>query len=98
MAQGLSKVRADWDQRAGSIALDLRTLWDRELAFKTALDATTDNDLKTVGPNPYVQGEVDILRSAFGDLDQLRTIWNGSANLLVAKDFRTFAKLLTGVV
>jgi hypothetical protein len=40
---------------------------------------------------------VNTLKSAMSDLDQLRTIFVGSATLGVAKDFRTFAKRLCGL-
>ena len=95
MSVGFTKTKADIDARAGSVALDIRGVFDRIQTLKTTLDTLTDPQLVALG---YVQAEVDTLRSAMGDLDQLRTIYQGTANLASAKDFRTFAKLLTGVV
>lgn len=60
--------------------------------FKAWLDGITDSTLIT--SYGAVQGDLDILRSAVSDLDQLRTIWQGGANLASAKDFRTFSKQL----
>lgn len=39
----------------------------------------------------FVQADVNVLRSALNDIEQLRTIYQGSVNLPTAKDFRTFA-------
>lgn len=95
MSVGLSVTKADLDARAGSIAVDLRSVLDRVRIFKARLDTLTDLDITNLG---YTSTEKDQLRSALSDMDQLRTIFEGSANLAVAKDFRTFSKLLTGVI
>jgi hypothetical protein len=95
MSVGFAAAKADYDQRAGGLAMALRDDLARIAAFKAHLDTRTDANLIALG---FTQGEVDTLRSAFGDLDQLRTIYEGSVNLSVAKDFRSFAKLLTGVI
>lgn len=95
MSVGLPKTKADWDSRGGSIALDVRSVFDRVLAYKTALDATIDADLQAAG---YTSGEIATLRSAFTDLDKLRTIYQGTVTQATTYDFRTFAKQLTGVV
>lgn len=50
------------------------------------------------GPTGYAAGDVTNFKSAFSDLDQLRTIYQGLATLGTAKDFRTFAKLIATLV
>jgi len=101
MSVGFTKNKADIDNKAGAIALDLRNLMDRIEVFKTTLDTLTDVELLalpgTNGGASWVQAEVDRLRSAAGDWNQLRTIYEGTVNLSVAKDFRTFSKTLTGM-
>lgn len=94
MSLGYAVSKNDVDSKAAQLALTLRTNFDGIRHFKIWLDTKTDQDLINLG---YVQGEVNILRSATGDMDELRRIYEGLANLAVAKDFRTFAKLLTGV-
>jgi hypothetical protein len=61
------------------------------------LDTLSNADLQGLG---YLVSpdEAAILKSSFSDFDQLRTIFAGTANLSVAKDFMAFGKLLTGVV
>lgn len=58
--------------------------------FKLWLDSLPDTTMTSA--YGYVQADLDVIRSAFADLEQLRTIYQGTANLAVAKDFRTFAK------
>ena len=50
------------------------------------------------GPTGYASGDIATLKSAFSDLDQLRTIYQGSATLGTAKDFRAFAKLIASLI
>lgn len=73
-----------------SIGLDRSLLQIQQ--FKVWLDSLSDATL--IATYGYVQGDLDIIRSAVADLDQLRTIYQGSVNLAVAKDFRTFDKLV----
>jgi hypothetical protein len=94
MAVGLPTNKLDIDSKAGSIAVRLRDLFT-EIQYTAAWAAgMPDNDLVALG---YTSGEVAVLKSALADLEQLRTIYNGSANLANAKDFKAFAKQLTGL-
>ena len=93
MALGYPVTKNSVDSQAGLVALTLRTNFDAIRHFKIWLDTQLDGTLTGMG---YSAGEVAQLRSAVGDMDQLRTIYEGGAALAVAKDFRTFAKLLTG--
>ena len=76
--------------RAGGLAQLVDGTLLRVQQFKIFLDTIPDATLtSTYG---FVQADVDTLRSALTDLEQLRTIYQGTATLAVAKDFRTFAK------
>jgi len=94
MSVGLPATKSDIDNQAGRLALALRDDLGRIRLFKAWLDTQADGNLTGL---TYSQAEVDTLRSAYGDLDELRAIYEGSTTLSVAKDFRTFAKLVTGV-
>lgn len=99
MSVGLTKGQGDINNRLSSCALDLRGVMDRIRIFKIALDTMTDTELKALAGSPqWVQADVDLLRSAAADMDQIRTIWAGTATLGSVKDFQTFTKLVTGVV
>jgi hypothetical protein len=94
MAVGLPTNKLDVDAKTGSIAVRLRDVFQEIQYTQAWIAGQTDQQLIALG---YVQAEVDTLRSAMSDLDQLRTIFIGSANLATAKDFRTFAKRLCGL-
>lgn len=94
MSLGYPVSKNDVDSKAGGLALSLRTTFDGVRNFKIWLDTQTDPVLTALG---YSSGEIATLRSAAADMDQLRQIYEGLANLGSAKDFRQFAKLLTGV-
>lgn len=94
MSLGNAVSKNDVDNKSAQLALTLRTNFDGIRHFKVWLDTKVDGDLVTLG---YTQGEVNILRSATGDMDELRRIYEGLATLANAKDFRQFTKLLTGV-
>lgn len=99
MSVGLTKNKADIDNRLAAVTLELRTAFDHIETLKTVLDTMTDGDLLALTGSPsYTAGEVAILRSAMTDLDQLRAVYKGLATRTPAYDYRTFAKLLTGVV
>ena len=94
MAIGLSASKADIDAQAGNTALTVREAFRTVQVFQAWLAATPDANLVALG---YTAGEVATLKSAFTDLDKLRTIYEGTATQTPAYDFRTFAKLLVGV-
>lgn len=76
----------------GQLAKRLDAVLDDIQKNKAWLDTITDGVL-LAAPFNASQGDLDILRSAQSDLDQLRVIYQGGATLGVAKDFRTFTKL-----
>lgn len=82
--------KATINARAATLCQQVDRIFLQIQQFKGWLD--TLNDAEMVSTYGYVQGDLNILRSTFVDLEQLRTIYQGAANLGVAKDFRTFAK------
>lgn len=86
--------KAQLDAQAGTIALDLHEAFARVEELKYYLDAKSTGDLQALG---YTSDEANLLKSAYADLDQLRTIYQGLASLANAKDFRTFARQVFGL-
>jgi hypothetical protein len=97
MAAGYQVTLADINNTAGRICVATRVAFADVVTFKTWLDSKTDNVL-TGAPINMVQADLDVLRSAFVDLNQLNNIRVGSVNLVTAKDFTAFSKQLTGVL
>lgn len=95
MSVGLPANKADWDNRSGSLAVQLRDTFAAIQRFRTLLVATPDANLIALG---YVQAEIDTMKSAYLDLDQLAQVYNGTATRTPAYNYQTFAKLITGVV
>lgn len=97
---GLGK--GQFDQLMNSVITQLDGVMLQIQEIEVFLAAHPDADFTAAaggpGPTGYASGDVTNFKSAFSDLDQLRTIYQGSANLSVAKDFRTFAKLLSSLV
>ena len=96
MAAGYPSARADIDARAGTLVVTLRNTFDEVARFKAFLDATPDADLEAA-PRNYTATEVAQLKSAFSDLAVLGAVFRGEASSDVY-DYRTFAKLLVGVL
>jgi len=86
-------TRADIDSRSGKIAQQLNTTMEDVDDFKYFLDGFTDQQLIELG---YNDEEVAVLRSSYGDLDQLRQIYQGLVGLAGTKDFRAFARRIWG--
>lgn len=94
MSIGIAVSKTQLDEVSGSIASDLRKVFDDINELNTWLLGKTESDLTAMG---YTVGEVAVLKSAYADIAQLRTIFTGAANLTVAKDFRVFLKQLWGL-
>ena len=94
MTVGYSASKGEVDSTIGMVALNLREAFDAIRHFKIWLDAKPDADLTTMG---YTANDIATLRSAYVDLLKLANIYEGTATQSPAYDFRTFAKLLTGV-
>lgn len=97
MAVGTQQDASAVNGWAGSIALDLERIMTEIQHFKAFLDATPDATL-LAAPYSFAQADINTLRSAFGDLNTLASIYYGTAAQgTQAYDFRTFSKLLRGV-
>jgi hypothetical protein len=95
MSVGLAADKASIDQRIGSIAVDVRGVFERIQVMQAYLSGQTDQALQALG---YTVGEVALLKSASGDMDLLRRIYEGTATQTTLKDFRVFPGQLTGCV
>lgn len=76
--------------KLGALMGQLDSTFLRIQQYKTFLDTITDANLTSLYGIP--QADINIMRSSLTDVEQLRTIYQGTANLSVAKDFRTFAQ------
>ncbi len=94
MSVGLPVTKLEIDNRAGDFARAFQRAFIQVGVMKAYLDATPDADLIALG---YIQAEVTNLKTAVNELTQLSTIWNGVANLSVAKDFKVFVSRIWGV-
>lgn len=95
MSAGVQLDKGIVNGTVGSVVADLHRAFGRLVQTKSWLDSVPDATL-LAAPYGFVQADIDDLRSAFSDLNQLNTIYQGGAALAVAKDFRTFAKRLYG--
>lgn len=93
MAIGIIPDKAAVDQRLGQCALAVNDALETAALLKAWLDTKSEADFVALG---YTAGEYAQAVSALADLNQLRTIYRGDADLDTAKDFRTFARLLYG--
>ena len=89
---GIPPSAADVNNYAGSIARDLDMLFDRVRILQAWL-ITVD---LTAAPYSMTTGDQAVIKSAFSDLDTLRTVYEGTATQGTLKDFRAFAKQLHG--
>lgn len=92
---GLVYTQAEFNELIGGIARDVNVVMNRIKDVKIYLDQHTAGALDTL--YSYTAGEGAEIKSAYADLDELRTVYEGLATLAVAKDFRTFAKRLYGL-
>jgi len=94
MSVGLIATKNEIDTRSGDLARSFQRSFIQVSTLKSYLDATPDADLITLG---YIQAEVTNLKTAVNEMDQLNSIFNGTANLIVAKNFKVFIMRLWGV-
>ena len=94
MAAGTPLALADINNMIGSIVNQLDYNFDRIEEFKAWLDTVGGTGLEnTYGMS---SGDAAVVVSAFGDLDNLRKIYQGTATQGSDYDFRTFVKQLWG--
>lgn len=91
---GYTKTASDINNKAGSLAVDIRNVMERIRVFKAnVMDTMDDTALSNAGVSP---ADITILRSSFVDLDKLRQIYAGLVTQATTYNFETFAKQLTG--
>lgn len=91
MSIGINPLKPEIDLVCGQLALAVHTALAHAAEMNEWLAAQTN--LVELG---YTPDEDYMIKSAFSDLDQLRTIYLGDAALANVKDFRTFAGKLFG--
>jgi hypothetical protein len=89
---GPQLTAADVHAATAQIVRQVYSMFTNVERFQAYLLAT---DLK-LPPYNMTSADEALIKSAFNDLDQLRTIFSGDQSLAVAKDFRTFAKHALG--
>jgi hypothetical protein len=98
---GLPVGKSDLDFAVGRAAVAIGNALHQVRELKAYLDGKTTADLQALevasGALPYTENEVAALKAAVNDLDQLRTLYEGSAALPNAKDFRAFVRRVVGV-
>lgn len=75
MPVGFPTGKSDIDARAGFLALQLRDTLAGVKVMKVWLDGQSTQDLVAIG---YTETEASVLKSAYGDLDKLRRIFEGT--------------------
>ena len=86
----ISTNAASINAQVAGIARELDRIFLRAEQMKAWLDTLSDAQL--IALYGYVQGDIDVLRSAVADMNILRTVYEGAATQGSLKDFRTFAK------
>ena len=94
MAAGVPYKKDAINNTVGSVVQQVYASLDNARKVQTALAATPNQTLLDLG---FVQADIDSMKSAFVDLDNLRQVFEGGRNQTVAYDFRTFAKRLIGI-
>lgn len=89
---GPQLTSADVNNTGAQIVRQMYSAMDNVRRFQAFLAAT---DLK-VAPYSMTSGDEAQMKSAFGDLDKLRTIFEGTVTQATIYDFRTFAKQALG--
>lgn len=82
------------DQRVGFLAKQLRDTFEDIEKVKVYFDAVGSQGLLDLG---YSQSEVDVMVSAFTDLDKLRRIANAQDTQTSNNDFFFWARRLVGL-
>jgi hypothetical protein len=94
MSVGFTTDKGTVDQRAGSLAWQLRSTLDQIQLMKAWLDAQADVVLTNLG---YATADITLLRAAYTDLDNLRKVAHGLQAQPGASDFFFNAGKLTGL-
>lgn len=92
---GTQLTRSDVDTRLSQITQQINSGFSLVMQMQEWLAAQTD-DVLEAAPFGYTSDEVAVIKSAFSNLDQLRTVYEGVAASPEPQDFRTFAQQLWG--
>jgi len=94
MTAGIQPTLTGFNNQAGSLATTLRNTLEQIATFKAWLDATGSAGLQTLG---MTSADAATLISAYNDLNDLNTIYNGGASIHLtgSYNYSTFAKQLT---
>jgi hypothetical protein len=83
------------NQRLGTIAANVASALEDVQKGQQFLQQ--NNDAELVADYQMVQTDIDQLRAAFADLDELRAIYRGQQALAVAKNFRSNVRRIIGL-
>lgn len=99
MSLGFPLGKADIDNKAGSLVVDIRNGLDRCKQMNALLNNTNivPNDAFLISLG-YTAGEVTTLRAAFSDLNSLYNVSHAAGTVPSNNDFFFNAQKLTGVV
>lgn len=92
---GAPTTKSEIDAQTAAVVVSLRDSLDRAQRISLWLSGKTDAEVTALG---YSSGEVSVLKSAFTQLNQLRTVATGQATVVSANDFLFFARQLTGLL
>lgn len=87
--------RGQINAQAVQIAKDLDRIFIRAQELNTFLVGYPDGNL--ISDFGYVQGDINILKSALADVDALRLVYQGTNPQTSVKDFRLFLKQIWGL-
>lgn len=93
MSVGIQPTKQDLDNSMGTLAKDIKINLRRAKEFKQYFDAKSDLEIMALG---YTQGEVNIIRGTFTDLNKLNDIFEGTVAHTPAADLRLWAKQVWG--
>lgn len=94
MAAGIQYTKDEFDERVGGLARDLNVVLSRIGEIRAYLDTMTGGEIEAL--YGYESGDGAVIKSAYGDLDELRSVYEGGA-LSSQRDFRQFAKRIYGL-
>ncbi|TKG58883.1 hypothetical protein [Prauserella endophytica] len=92
---GIEVSRETINRRVGSVAAQLFSSFAEVKKIKSWLDGVTAGDLETV--HGFTAEDAAAIKSAYADLAELAAVWDGTRTVPLVKDYRTFARRLTGV-
>ncbi len=93
MSVGFPTDKVSIDARAGDLARRVRDVLTDVQRFQAFLAGKTDAELVALG---YTQADVTLLKSAYTQLDSLRTLATGGSTQATANNFLYFSNQLLG--